>query len=242
MPTPLDHVLVVLITVVLPLHDLLFWYPRLLRAGPEGVARARRHAYTESIVVEWTLVGATAAWWAYSGRAWPQLGVAAPHGWWFWGGAALAAALIAFFTWQRISISRKGETDEVATEELLRQIDNIRPLLPHSRGEMFGFGAVSFTAGVCEEVLFRGFLIWYLLQLIPLIPALITAGLLFGMAHAYQGPRGVIQTAVVGLGMAVLYKVTGSLWIPMALHAFIDLNSGLLAYTFLQREGRRGWT
>ena len=70
--------------------------------------------------------------------------------------------------------------------------------------------------------------------------ALFVAGLLFGLAHAYQGPRGVLQTGVVGLGLAVLYVFTGSLWVPMALHAFVDLNSGLLAYAFLHRgRGRR---
>jgi membrane protease YdiL (CAAX protease family) len=81
-------------------------------------------------------------------------------------------------------------------------------------------------------------LIWYLRALVPPVPAILLASLLFGMAHAYQGTRGVGQTALVGLGMAILYTAGGSLWIPMLLHAFIDLNSGLLAYAFLRREAR----
>ena len=67
--------------------------------------------------------------------------------------------------------------------------------------------------------------------------AVLLGALLFGMAHAYQGTRGVGQTALVGLAMAILYLISGSLWVPMALHAFIDLNSGMLAYAFLRPAG-----
>lgn len=98
------------------------------------------------------------------------------------------------------------------------------------------FSMVAVTAGICEEALFRGFLLWYLGSLVPLIPALVLGAVLFGMAHAYQGTKGVIQTGTVGLGLVLLYKISGSLWVPMVVHIFVDLNSGLLAYSFLRRE------
>ena len=76
----------------------------------------------------------------------------------------------------------------------------------------------------------------------PLPAAVVVAALLFGMAHAYQGSRGVLQTGLVGLGLAVLYVLSGSLWLPMALHAFVDLNSGLLAFSYLRREEESVWS
>lgn len=234
MLTPLDHVLVVLITIVLPVHDLLFWYPRLVRAAAERVRSARHRAYFQSLATEWVLLAATLAAWAMLGRGWSDLGFRAPSGWGFWAALALAAGFAAFVGRQRRNLVR--EVDPEARATVLAHLEPLRPLLPHTRRELLHFSAVSITAGICEEILFRGFLIWYLRALVPPIPAVLLASLLFGMAHAYQGTRGVGQTSLVGLGMAILYTASGSLWVPMVLHAFIDLNSGLLAYTFLRRE------
>jgi membrane protease YdiL (CAAX protease family) len=219
MPTVLDHVLVGLITILLPLHDLLFWFPRVVRAGPAGAGRARIHAYRESIIVEWTLVAVTALVWSHYQRLWPDLGFAAPGGW---------------KLYQRHKLA--GDDDPEVREAVLEQIGPLRPLLPHTERELTYFSAISITAGICEEVLYRGFLIWYLSLLVPLVPAVLIGSLLFGFAHAYQGTRGVLQTGAVGLALAVLYVFSGSLWIPMLLHAFVDLNSGLLAHEFLRRE------
>jgi uncharacterized protein len=234
MPTVLDHVLVGLITILLPLHDLLFWFPRLARANSANAGRARVHAYRESIIVEWTLVVLTAVLWIHLGRAWPDLGLDAPGGWRFWVAAALAAGFAGFSFWQRRKLT--DDDDPEVRDAVLEQIRPLRPLLPHNQREMTFFGAISITAGICEEILYRGFLIWYLSLLIPTAAAVLVGALLFGFAHAYQGTRGVLQTGAVGLGLAVLYVFSGSLWVPMALHAFVDLNSGLLAHTFLRKE------
>ena len=39
-----------------------------------------------------------------------------------------------------------------------------------------------------------------------------------------------LQTGLVGLVLAVLFVLSGTLWIPIILHAFLDINSGRLAY------------
>jgi membrane protease YdiL (CAAX protease family) len=235
MPTPLDHAVVLLITVVLPVHDLLFWYPRLVRAAAARVRSARHRAYFQSLTAEWVLLAVTAGSWALQGRAWGLLGIRVPSlGLGFLVACALAGAFAVFVGRQRVNLVR--ETDEDARAEVIAHLEPLRPLLPHTRRELLHFSAVSVTAGICEEVLFRGFVIWYLRELVPVIPAVLVASLLFGMAHAYQGTRGIGQTALVGLGMAILYVVSGSLWVPMFLHAFIDLNSGFLAYAYLRSE------
>ena len=240
MPYVLDHVLVVMITILLPLHDLLFWFPRLLHAPPHEAGRARIHAYTESTWVEWSMVAATAALWLHYQRGWGDLGLAAPHGWRFWLGAGIASAFVVFITIQRRAVSREDDPEVIAS--VRRQLQGLQPLLPHTSREMFHFGIVSVTAGICEEILYRGFLIWYLALLIPLAPAVVVSSLLFGFAHAYQGTKGVLQTGLVGLGLGILYVLSGSLWAPMAVHALVDLNSGLLAYNFLQRADDETWT
>jgi membrane protease YdiL (CAAX protease family) len=233
---PLDHVLVAAVTVLLPVHDLLFWFPRLLKASPGAAGRARGRAYLESAAIEWVLTAAVLAWWAAAGRSFAWLGIRSPSGWGFWVAAGLAAAVVVVATWQRLSVTRSREADVRAA--VLSQIEGLRPLLPHTRPELARFSLVSLTAGVCEETLFRGFVLWYLAALIPVIPALLVSSILFGFAHAYQGLKGVLQTAGVGAALVILYVLSGSLWVPMAVHAFVDLNSGLLAYAFLRAEPR----
>lgn len=235
--TLVDHLLVFATTVVLPVHDLLFWYPRLLRAEPIDMPRARYRAYAESMIAEWGLLAATVGWWAMKGRAWKDLGIAIPGGWGFWLGVSVAVTVIVLVTRQRLAVSRDPEPE--VREAVMSQLSNLKPLLPHTRRELRRFSLVSITAGVCEEALFRGLLIWYLSALIPTAAALLVAAALFGMAHAYQGTRGVLQTGLVGLGLVILYVITGTLWVPIVVHAFFDLNSGLLAYAFLRTDGNR---
>ncbi|WP_374712713.1 CPBP family glutamic-type intramembrane protease [Symbiobacterium terraclitae] len=86
-----------------------------------------------------------------------------------------------------------------------RQGGSVRGLIPSRGDERWWFALVAVTAGVCEETLFRGFLMAYLTALVPGIPvwaAVAASGIIFGMAHLYQGWGGVLTTGVVGLLMA----------------------------------------
>jgi membrane protease YdiL (CAAX protease family) len=97
-----------------------------------------------------------------------------------------------------------------------------------STAERAGFVAVALTAGVCEEILYRGFLIYALGRVLP-SPwvALVPAALIFGIAHAYQGPRGVAGTGLLGVFLGLLYLLSGSLWPGIGLHASVDLVNGM---------------
>ncbi len=85
---------------------------------------------------------------------------------------------------------------------------------------------VSLTAGVCEEILFRGFMLHYL-HLFPwtlnLTLALLASSLIFGFNHLYQGAGGVAGTAIVGFIFGLLFLLTGSLLLPIVFHGVMDL-------------------
>lgn len=105
-------------------------------------------------------------------------------------------------------------------------------LLPRTARERQVFGWVAVTAGVCEEVLYRGFLLAVAAGLAPgLSPwsAVLLAGLAFGVAHAYQGAGGVAVTGVLGSCLTILYLGTGSLLLPVLYHVLIDLRALVLA-------------
>jgi uncharacterized protein len=91
------------------------------------------------------------------------------------------------------------------------------------------------TAGFCEELWFRGFLIAYLAQWIGWWQAAVASSVLFGIGHACQGPAGVPKTTGVGLVFAALYGYSGSLWPSIVLHAAIDVQSGAIGYEALRR-------
>jgi membrane protease YdiL (CAAX protease family) len=99
-------------------------------------------------------------------------------------------------------------------------------LLPRTAGERRLFTVVGVTAGVCEEWLYRGFFLAVVAALAGGLPTgvlVLVAAVAFGLAHAYQGPAGIVTTGVLGGVMAAVYLQTGSLLLPVLLHAIIDL-------------------
>ncbi len=102
-------------------------------------------------------------------------------------------------------------------------------MLPVSDGERRWWVLISITAGVCEEVFFRGFLLQFLHgQLdggwhLGLTGAWLLSSLVFGCGHAYQGVGGVIRTTLAGAMFGLLAIVSGSLLLPIVLHVLVDL-------------------
>ena len=64
--------------------------------------------------------------------------------------------------------------------------------------------------------------------------AAIAVALVFGVGHSYQGPRGMLTTGLAGLALGALYLVSGSLPLPMAVHALSDAYSGTVGRAALQ--------
>lgn len=85
---------------------------------------------------------------------------------------------------------------------------------------------VCITAGVCEETLFRGFMLHYL-HVFPwrlsLTLALLISSAIFGSNHLYQGAGGVAGTAIVGFLFGLLFLLTGNLVLPIIFHGVMDL-------------------
>ncbi|UPO89748.1 CPBP family glutamic-type intramembrane protease [Niallia sp. Man26] len=99
-------------------------------------------------------------------------------------------------------------------------------IMPVSKKEKKLWNYVSFTAGVTEEIIYRGFLLFAFSYLFPSLSiwfVAIFASLLFGLAHTYQGLlSGVLRTAIVGLVFSILYAGLGSIIPLIILHFLID--------------------
>ena len=101
-------------------------------------------------------------------------------------------------------------------------------LLPATGVERNWYAAAAITAGICEELLFRGFLILTLHFTFPsldLVVISIISGLVYGLSRAYQGWKGILQTALTGFGYAVVFILGGSLIPVIVVHALAELRN-----------------
>lgn len=122
--------------------------------------------------------------------------------------------------------------DKKGTIERLQQQT---PFLPSHKKEWYHYIGLAVTAGICEEVVFRLYLLSYIIQLTnQIILGLIFTSLLFGIVHLYQGYRAMVKIGVLSFLFGWLFLLTDSLLIPIILHIFIDLVSGRMAYRLLR--------
>lgn len=92
------------------------------------------------------------------------------------------------------------------------------------------------AAGLYEEFIFRGFLFHRLAMGFgrsrsAWIIACIVQAVLFGLAHAYQNPLGIVMTGTIGLIFSLLFLASGrNLWMPILAHGFYDAGRFVLFY------------
>jgi len=125
------------------------------------------------------------------------------------------------------------------TSSEIPTIGDISSLLPRNRAELYFGAALSVNAGLVEELLFR-------LALPALIfgatgsavAAVVLSVLLFGGLHIYQGLPGIIGSTVIGALLMLLYLASGSIVLPIIVHALIDLRSLVFIPVLVYRVDR----
>lgn len=216
-------VLILVLAVAVPLVGI--WdFRRLVSWIEEGRTDARTRTYRWILAVEWTLALGFTGWWLAAGRSLEALRLVPATDGWQWLAVGLGVATAVFFIGQLVVLLRKPD----ALRKMSRQAGEVASLGPQSDGEIRLFAVVSITAGICEEIVYRGALLAVLVPVVGTWPAVALSSVIFGLGHAYQGAVGIAKTAAVGLVMALLAVFTGSLFVPMVLHAVIDLTSGRL--------------
>jgi len=101
-------------------------------------------------------------------------------------------------------------------------------VLPRTKKEKCFYSFMALSAGICEEIIYRGFLVFLLQAVFPNMPIyfiILIPSLLFGISHFYQGLQGVISTGVLGLLFMSLFIATDSLFLAMLLHFFVDFSA-----------------
>jgi len=180
----------------------------------QALALPRAAIYLQSGVLLWAMAGVTAVVARTSGIAPSQLGLRGAGPLVLGGAAAATFAVGLVFV---LIADRLGLEDPPL----------VRHLLPHTRSEHLGFAALSLTAGFCEELVFRGFLIHTLERASGMLwLALLLSSGLFGVLHAYQRPAGAARAAALGMLLAAPLVLTANLWPSIVAHASLDLAAG----------------
>lgn len=231
--TPLAVALTLMIAVAYPL---LGWHRfRRLAARPEPIPRSTRLSlYANVVVSQWSLVIATALVLGAAGSDLAAVGQGV--GFVPLRTALVAAALlVGFAVLSRFTLAQLAQA---SADDLPAHVRRAGRILPRDAVERAGFVPVAITAGVCEEILYRGWLPWALFAWTgSLALGFVGAAIVFGLGHAYQGRSGIVLTGCLALLLGAVTMWTGSLVPGQFLHVAVDLVNGLAVGATLRRLG-----
>ncbi|HVM74320.1 MAG TPA: type II CAAX endopeptidase family protein [Candidatus Saccharimonadales bacterium] len=200
-----------------------------LLSQPAFTTKEKLVLYGTTIAFQWILM-AIVAWRALArGLSQSELGLArgfdAPIIFWSVTGALALGA----FQW--FNLRRLGRMTG-AVPELMRKLSE--RLLPQTAIESGPYAALAVTAGVCEEFVYRGFVMAALTRTgMAQFLVVLLSSVMFGLAHAYQGRSGIIGTTLMGLVFGLARAVTLSLAPAVVWHACVDLVAGTAGPRFL---------
>ncbi|MFQ5689109.1 MAG: lysostaphin resistance A-like protein [Gemmatimonadota bacterium] len=110
-------------------------------------------------------------------------------------------------------------------------------LMPRDAGEKRMFVVLAVLGAVCEEYVYRGFLLRMVTEWVASPGwAIVVTALSFGLAHGYQRAVGIVRAALLGALLAVPVVWTGSLFPAVAAHFWINAAIGLGGWKLLARE------
>lgn len=231
----LDHLIFIIIGLIIPLNAVFKSQPEL--AGMRFSSKMKIALYWGNNAYLWGLSGAILFVWWFNDRSWETLGLTAefvlPQGWPL---IAIIAFLILYLldTFGEIYSNKKRQQ---TTEEMSGSLG----FLPNKAKEYLHFISLALTAGICEEIIFRGYFIRYFQLLLgadsTATLAILFSALIFGFVHFYQGWHAVIKITGMAVMFGFVFVHTQSLWLLIIIHALIDLIGGAIAWALLREKG-----
>jgi uncharacterized protein len=202
---------------------------RQLMALPEVTSRDRVKMYLATILFQWLLT-AFVAWRAFArGLSSRELAISSVASFPLLAVTIAGATLIAAAHWANVRRMARSDHPNV---ERLRAL-GLR-LFPRSNSELSLFIVLSLTAGICEEFLFRGFVMAALFRAgLAAWLVVILSSAMFGVAHLYQGKGGSLGTGILGTLFALVRLAYHSLLPAVVWHAVLDIVAGIAGARFL---------
>lgn len=156
---------------------------------------------------------------------WDELGLSRPKSWWKTVLLGILCTLVIMTVFMTVINPLIFELFPPESKDLSR-FNGIK-----DNGWMLMGGLLSAwgTAGLAEELIWRGYIMKNIAQIlgnknVAWISSLILSAGVFGLLHFYQGPVGILQTGIMGLFLGIMYMVNGkkNLWLNIMVHGLID--------------------
>lgn len=190
-----------------------------LASGRPGV---RVKHYTQTIFLLWAVALPILVLWATSDRNWADLGFTLRGGGLAWIGWALAALMAAFFLFQFSMVARSASA-RAQLQDVFSKSPTMANFMPQTEEEKHLFHLLGTTAGITEEIIFRGYLIWAFSLFVPLWAAALASLFVFTLLHLYQGARQLPGVFAMGALVTLVFVLSGSIWPAIAIHVFVDV-------------------
>ncbi len=232
-PIWVDHILASLFCIGIPLQGAIQ-----RRKGFAGIvlnSEQKKRIYITGSFSLFIMGAVVMSVWLLFNRPLPDIGLTQPSNLSSWWWMVIVFVLI-YLGDTLVTLSSKKGLDE--------SIENWKkrtPFLPTKKSELPEYFLLCFSAGVFEEIIYRGYLInycWYLFDgynyqqmLSVFLPAFV-----FSIAHFYQGGKAVIKIFVLAVVFGYLFVFSGSLLIVMILHFLVDAVGGLLTMKYVKEE------
>lgn len=229
----LDHIAFVLIFSIGTIYSL-FDNPRFIRKlalieTDPGVSRTG--IYLKLIAWLWILSAIVFMLWITQDYDYSELGFTLEIKWNLWSAILLLfVPLISFCLSCYKAISDPSQRLIIRNQLKATKTDQ---LIPRNRKEFYYWLFISLSAA-SEEIVYRGFMLWYLSAFMNVFLVGVISCLLFALLHTYQGMAGVVLTGITGVVLFWIYISSGSLWLPIILHVMVNIFSGSLGYISLK--------
>jgi uncharacterized protein len=205
-------------------------------ARPEVSGRERVRLYVSTILFQW-LLATIVGWRALArGLTVPQLGLAKAPIPSTVLVTLIGATLIAAAHW--MNLRRLAASNHPAAEKLRAMAAR---LFPQSATETVFFTMLAVTAGICEEFIFRGFVIAALFGAgLSTWTTVVVSSLMFGAAHLYQGKGGSAGTGILGILFASIRIAYHSIFPVLIWHAVLDIVAGIAGARYFAARAAAG--
>lgn len=229
-PSLLDHILVVLLGLVLPFFSGIRGNDKLLEIHFDE--NTRRKFFISNSIILWVLTLVVLLCWIFQNRSLSSMGfkvissIQIP--------LLLAIIFITLYVSDIIMTIKNSQW-----EKSYKQWEASLPFLPEKYREMPAYIFMCLSAGICEEIMFRGFLVNYFIDPMkdgfPWI-AVFAPALLFSLAHYYQGFKAMLKICTLSILFGLIFIYSKSLLIVIILHFLVDLIGGIVAIEFKKRS------
>lgn len=221
MPTIWDHLLTAYMVAVFPLYA---WktFPQEAETIRRGGETARIAAYRRT-VLSWIVHALLlAALWMAFDRPWGDLGLRPSSPGQLAAGFVLGTVMIVALR----AGFESGTLQSLGRAGIEKNFSDLAEFFPRSAAEERWFRIVSVNAGITEELIFRGYLLWYLTHFMSTVWAAAVTVVVFALAHSYQGAKQLPGIALMATWLIALYLLSGSLLLPILFHAAADAVQG----------------